>query len=426
MPRKTLKVLLIEDSPEYAELVQAWLAPSGEIAFALSWTDSLAAGLKRLRLGDVDVILLDLDLPDSHGLATYTSTTAQAPDVPVIILSAGDSESLALQMIQEGAEDYLVKSTCNRELLVRAVRYALVRHKHPAKSVTEGSSDQTNIIGVIGAKGGVGTTTVACNLAAELRRQTAKRVLLADLDVQAGLVSFLMSLDAKYSILDAVSIVHDLDHGSWEQLVTIAADDLHVLPSPGLLGRKELQAAQIGQVLTQVRPMYDWIVLDLGRLNGISGDMFDVVNQVFVVTTIGIPALYEAKRVIDTLVKAGVEGDRLRLIVNQIEETQGLSGRQLHQIFGTQVYARLSRDSEELHNACVLRKLPREDSAFRQQIAALARNVAGLPEKKARRALQPLFAFAEKFRSSDSGDNKPARLNHADRDCEHERTGTAD
>jgi len=407
MQGKTLKVLLIEDSPEYAELVQAWLSPGGEIAFGLNWTDSLAAGLKRLTQGGMDVILLDLGLPDSDGLATFAGIRAHAPDIPVIILSAGDSEMLALQMIQEGAEDYLVKSACNRELLVRAVRYALVRHKQSARNATEASSGQPKVIGVIGAKGGVGTTTVACSLAAELRRQTSQKVLLADLDVHAGLVSFLMNTNAQYSLLDAVGFVHDLDHVSWEQLVTNAGDDLHVLPSPGLLGSVDLQVAQIRQVLTLVRPMYDWTVLDLGRLNGISAGMLDLVNQLFVVTTIGIPALYEAKRAIDALVRAGVEGDRLRLIVNEIEETQALSGRQLNQVFGVQVFARLPRDTEELHKACVLRKLPREDSGIRQQIAALARNVAGLPEKKARRTFRPLFAMAEKLRKSDAAASKP-------------------
>jgi DNA-binding response OmpR family regulator len=154
MQKKTIRVLLIEDSPDYAELVPTWLSPSGEITFALNWTDSLDAGLERLRLGGVDVILLDLGLPDSNGLETFTRTGAQAPDVPVIVLSAGDSESLALQMIQEGAEDYLVKSTCNRELLIRALQYALVRHRQAARSVSEASLDQ-RVIGVIGAKGGV-------------------------------------------------------------------------------------------------------------------------------------------------------------------------------------------------------------------------------------------------------------------------------
>jgi Flp pilus assembly CpaE family ATPase len=240
-----------------------------------------------------------------------------------------------------------------------------------------------------------------------LRLQTGKKVLLADLDFDAGSVSFVMNTDAKYSVLDAVSIVNDLDHASWEQLVTKTDEGLDVLASPGLLGQRDLLAIDIRQVLALVRPMYDWVVLDLGTLNAVSGGVLDIVNQVFVVTTIGIPALYETKRIIDALVRAGVEGDRLRLIVNEIEETHSISGRQLNQIFGIEVYARLPSDSQQLHKACVLRKLPAEDSRIRQQIAALARNVAGLPEKKARGVLQPLFsAFSEKLRRTDGAESK--------------------
>src|SRR5690349_20911677 len=110
MDRKTLNVLLIEDSPDYAGLVQHWLSSTGEdVAFVLNWTDTLAAGLDRLARGGVDVVLLDLGLPDSYGVETLLAMRAHAPAMPVIILSAADSESLALQMIQEGAEDYLVK-----------------------------------------------------------------------------------------------------------------------------------------------------------------------------------------------------------------------------------------------------------------------------------------------------------------------------
>src|SRR5689334_10572198 len=106
MDRKTLNVLLIEDNPDYAGLVQQWLSGMGEeVAFALNWTDTLTAGLDRLARGGVDVVLLDLGLPESDGVETFLTTRAHAPGIPVIILSAADSESLALQMIHEGAED---------------------------------------------------------------------------------------------------------------------------------------------------------------------------------------------------------------------------------------------------------------------------------------------------------------------------------
>src|SRR5579864_7239529 len=103
MDRNTLNVLLIEDSQDYAELVQEWLSGSGEeVSFVLSWTDSLAAGLDRLEKGAVDVVLLDLGLPDSDGVDTFLATRRRAPNLPIIVLSAAGSESLALQMIQQG------------------------------------------------------------------------------------------------------------------------------------------------------------------------------------------------------------------------------------------------------------------------------------------------------------------------------------
>jgi pilus assembly protein CpaE len=74
----------------------------------------------------------------------------------------------------------------------------------------------------MGAKGGVGTTTFACNLALELRRQADQRVLVANLDVNAGLVSFLMNTGMEHSILDAVANIHRLDHSFWNGIVARA------------------------------------------------------------------------------------------------------------------------------------------------------------------------------------------------------------
>ena len=398
MQSKTLKVLLIEDSPEYAELVQSWLSSgTGEIAFALNWTDLLAGGLERLARGGVDVILLDLNLPDSNGLETFLKTRAQAKEIPIIVLSAADSESLALRMIQEGAEDYLVKSTCTRELLVRAARYAVIRHKHAGRVGAASSSEPCRVIGVIGAKGGVGTTTLACNLAAELREQTGGKVLLADLDIHAGLVSFFMNPNVKYSILDALSELNRLDYSSWEQLVGKSADDLHVLPSPGLMGAEELPTENIRHLIEIVRPVYEWMVLDVGRLPGIT-KLLDLVTEVFVVTTTALASLYESKRVIDALVRTGIEGDRLRLVLNELEPAPALSGRALDQVFGTEVYARLPRDNEALHDACLHQKLPAQNSNIRRQIAGLARRMAGLPEPRTRRTLRGLWSLSGKFR----------------------------
>jgi len=395
MDRKILNVLLIEDSPDYAELVQQWLSDTGdEAAFVLSWTDSLAAGLDRLAQGAVDVVLLDLGLPDSYGVETFLSTRAHAPGIPVIILSAADSESLALQMIQEGAEDYLVKSACTAEQLVRALRYAVVRRQwQVSRTGAAGAAGKARVIGVVGVKGGVGTTTVACSLAAALRQQTGKEVLLADLDANSGLISFLMGIDPDYSLLDAVNNVERLDRSCWEAIVAHGAGGLDIIASPGMLSDEELPPEDLKKVFNLICPFYQWIVIDFGRLNGVQMGLLDRVDELFVVTTTAIPALHEAKRVIDALVGGDMARERLRLIVNQTEDVAALSGNELKQIFGIGVYATLPHDSQELHRACLQRKLPSETSNVGRQLANLARKLAGVKEKKAKRNLPEFLSF---------------------------------
>ncbi|SPE38574.1 hypothetical protein SBA6_900012 [Candidatus Sulfopaludibacter sp. SbA6] len=203
---------MIEDNPDYAELVQHWLSTSGEdVRFVLDWTDSLAGGFERLARGGVDVVLLDLGLPDSSGMGTFLSLRDRAEGIPIVILSAGDDEPQALQLVQEGAENYLCKSSSDRQLLIRALRYAVVKRSQAARAGGGIAGQRSTVVGVIAAKGGAGATTVVCSLAAELRRQTEKSVLLADLDLDGGMASFLSGLEPKYSLEDVIENLPRLD-----------------------------------------------------------------------------------------------------------------------------------------------------------------------------------------------------------------------
>jgi pilus assembly protein CpaE len=398
--KNVLNVLLIEDSPDYAELVQQWLSgESDQFGFALNWTDTLETGLNRLARGSVDVILLDLGLPDSEGVDTYLAIRACAPQTPVIILSAGDGESLALRMIQEGAEDYLVKSTCHADLLVRALRYAVVRRRSQVgQTRTDRSTPNARVLGILGAKGGVGTTTIACNLAAELRQQTNQEVLLTDFDLHTGLVPFLLAIEPKYSILDAISNMHRLDRDCWQAIVTHGLDGLDVMPAPNCLNKDEPGTESLGQLLFLSRSFYDWIVADLGTLGDLPTSILERVDELFIVTTASLSALYQAKRAIDAAVDAGLERDRLRLIINQTEQVQALSRRELNNTFGVPVYGMLPNDSQQLHQACLQKKLADRSSAFGTQLGNLARKVAGLQEEASAKRRPELWSFMGKLR----------------------------
>ena len=127
-----VRVLLIEDSPGDARLISALLehaAPLG-LAVSLQHADSLTAGVEQLRAGGIDLILLDLGLPESRGLETVQRLRAHAPHLPTLIVMSGlDDEEVAVQALQAGAQDYLVKGRVDAPALVRAMRYAIGRHQ---------------------------------------------------------------------------------------------------------------------------------------------------------------------------------------------------------------------------------------------------------------------------------------------------------
>ena len=129
MEDRQTKVLLIEDDPGDARMIAEMLSDSeaGGTLFDVENADRLLAGLTRIQKGGIDVVLLDLGLPDSSGLDTFETVHDQAPEVPIVMLTGlGDTE-LALEGMSKGAQDYLVKGNVDGDLLARTIRYAIER-----------------------------------------------------------------------------------------------------------------------------------------------------------------------------------------------------------------------------------------------------------------------------------------------------------
>jgi diguanylate cyclase (GGDEF)-like protein len=127
MGDKPINSLLIEDSPGDARLIREFLAEKGGGQFRLEWADHLEEGLRHLDAGHVDLVLLDLSLPQSEGLDTLAAVLAHAPQIPTVVMTALDDAAVTVEAVRRGAQDYLVKGQIDGRLLVRAVRYAIER-----------------------------------------------------------------------------------------------------------------------------------------------------------------------------------------------------------------------------------------------------------------------------------------------------------
>ncbi len=133
MSNKLYRILLIEDDEDYAMLIKTFLDGVKRVNYDLVVHERLSGGLDYLTNHEADLVLLDLSLPDSSGYNTFEQLNHLFPDTPIVILTGHDDESLGTNAVQDGAQDYLVKGQIDRNLLERAIRYAIERHAMLAK-----------------------------------------------------------------------------------------------------------------------------------------------------------------------------------------------------------------------------------------------------------------------------------------------------
>jgi diguanylate cyclase (GGDEF)-like protein len=129
MSSRSINALLFEDNPGDVLLVKEALSESKIASFNIACVERLSDGLARLAQGGVDIILLDLALLDSFGMDTFKKVKTKAADMPLIVFTSSDDEALALNTIQEGGQDYIIKGQIDSSTLARSILYAIERHR---------------------------------------------------------------------------------------------------------------------------------------------------------------------------------------------------------------------------------------------------------------------------------------------------------
>ena len=127
MNRATCRVLLVEHDPQEGARLERMLASRPDAACEVERTDRLSAAMERLALGGVDIVLLDLSLPDSRGLEAFHRLHARWPGMPIVAVASPEEESLAFQLVRAGGQDYLLKSRDRPDAMLRAIRSAIDR-----------------------------------------------------------------------------------------------------------------------------------------------------------------------------------------------------------------------------------------------------------------------------------------------------------
>ncbi|HNB53881.1 MAG TPA: response regulator, partial [Anaerolineales bacterium] len=129
MNKTSLKVLLLEDNPSDARMLEYIFREAYELNIEMTWAKRLQEALDLLSAQAFDVILTDLNLPDSVGLQTFRALLEKTPHIPLVVLTGNLDDKLGVEAVQQGAQDYLTKGEVDSRKVIHSIRYAIERHQ---------------------------------------------------------------------------------------------------------------------------------------------------------------------------------------------------------------------------------------------------------------------------------------------------------
>jgi len=332
--------------------------------------------LGRLERMRPDVVLIDISnwKEPLEGLAA--SIRGAVGDPMIIALNTVADADAILASLRAGINEYLFPPL--RDTLKRALEKRSADRSRRRDSGAKGGGKG---FAFFSAKGGCGATTLVCHVAAELGRQNQK-VLLMDLDMDAGMVGFITKTNSVYSILDAVNNLHRLDIHYWKALISNGVPGVEIVAAPLALASKQLPTGdQIRHVLAFARPNYDWSLVDLGRsLSRTAMAALEEIDEACLVTTLEVPALHQSKQIIQTLLDGGYGKSRIRLILNRAPKRLDITPGELERMLGIPIFCTIPNDYQNLYETYAEGRMLDRGSELGKQIARLATKLASMEE----------------------------------------------
>lgn len=240
------------------------------------------------------------------------------------------------------------------------------------------------IVSYLGTKGGTGTTTLAVNGAADLRRITNRSTVIVDLKNGPGDVALFLGLRPRHSILAALDHLAWIDPPMLSRYVVEHECGLHVLAAGNEFGRPGLREVDaVEQTLRALNSIYDFVILDIGTsLMMPAAAALQLSDLILAVANPDVPCLRNLQRLVDAVKTAGVPGERLKVILNRASEFGVLSTAQIERVLGFNIAYSVNSDYRTVASA-VNSGVPVSTlraSEINAQLDTIARAIAGIPE----------------------------------------------
>jgi pilus assembly protein CpaE len=328
--------VLITDCPQSAGLFKAALSEMG--GFALTGTaDRVEHGLREVMKARPGLIALSL--ADARAALELVERIAELyPATAVLLATEADSPELFKRAMRIGVREVLSRPPAPDELQAALRRLVQKRQQGAAHRHTAGE-----IIAVFAAKGGLGATFLASNLAVHLAASGERRAAIVDLNLELGGVSTFLNVRAGHSILDLVQPAGGMDTQLVESTLATHRSGLKLLAQPeDAADAERVTGGEVGQILTRFKTMFEYTVVDTPRrFDERTLEALDLADHILLLAALDLPTIRNARRSIEVFNRLGY-GDRLKLIVNRHRADRATE--RMERSFGLPVYWHLPDD----------------------------------------------------------------------------------
>lgn len=321
-----------------------------------------------LRATAPEIVFLSLESSRS-ALAVASAIEAHSTGTQIVAIGRAIRQEALLETMRAGIREFLAMPFESDTVLQVLARIGEALERRPA------AIESTDLVlAFLPSKPGVGCSTIAVNTSIMLSQLPDTKTLLADFDLNCGMIAFMLRMDATYSVVSAIENAHQMDETLWPKMVT-SLGELDVLTAGKLAPGYRIDAAQVNYLMEFARRNYKAICLDLsGILEKFSVEILHQAKQIFLVCTPEVPSLHLAREKLQFLRGLELES-RVRVLLNRAQRRGLLSVSEVQKVLGVPVYMSFPNNYIGVHKALTSGKHVNSASELGIGFAALARAI---------------------------------------------------
>lgn len=350
-----IQVMIVDDSEEMRGSVRMLLSLSDRFE-VVAEAENGEDALRRLEVVEPDVILMDLNMPVMGGVEATERISAAYPNISVIVLSVQDDVEYVRHSMRAGAKDYLFKPVSAEGLEAAIVQIYESSQERVTRNTVALLSDrftrQTRVVSCVSAKGGVGKTTLAVNLASALATE-GRRVAFVDCDLQFGDAALMLNQKPPRTIAELCRESRDIDGEVVENYLAKVSDNLFLLAAPHRPeGAEYVSPTQVRTIIQALRKRFDYVVVDTAPVaNDLFFSILESTDHVLCVNTLNVAVLKNNRLLLDLFSQLGYTEAPVRHVVMRSSSKSGVRIRDAEKVLESEIYGEIDNDYQFVENS---------------------------------------------------------------------------